>query len=177
MNQQTHLARYRQVTEFLNELTAKKGADYAGPDNPFQNFTLIEIITSGKISTSAGLLVRLTDKLQRFANLLSRPPQVVGEAIDDTLLDLAGYAILAYLWLNVAKNELAFPGAAPVVETPEEDLANAKEVADFNPPEASTNTEDDAYRLLAAKVENGETLTIIERVQLISLAKAKLGID
>jgi hypothetical protein len=178
MDQKTHLARYRQVTEFLNELTAKKGADYAGPDNPFQNFTLIEIITSGRVSTSAGLLVRMTDKLQRFANLLAKPPAVTDESIDDTLLDLAGYSILAYLWRNAANAELALPGVPhPVDETIQQDFDNDVEVAASYPMDASPNTAEDAYRELAEKVEKygPAALTPSENLLLKMIISAKLG--
>ena len=183
MDQKTHLARYRQVTEFLNELTAKKGADYAGPDNPFQNFTLIEIITSGRVSTSAGLLVRMTDKLQRFANLLAKPPAVTDESIDDTLLDLAGYSILAYLWRNAAKLELELPGVRPAEDeeptTEDENFNQEQEVAASYPQDASPNTAEDAYRELAEKVEKfgPAALTPSENLLLKMIISAKLGAE
>lgn len=182
MDQKTHLARYRQVTEFLNELTAKKGADYAGPDNPFQNFTLIEIITSGRVSTSAGLLVRMTDKLQRFANLLAKPPAVTDESIDDTLLDLAGYSILAYLWRNAGKSELPISvgttgGQAEESDQQEENFNQEQEVSASYPADASPNTAEDAYAELAEKVEKygPAALTPSENLLLKMLISAKLG--
>ena len=158
MDQNTYLERFRQVTDYMNDLTARKNADYAGPGNPFQNFNLIEIITSGRISTSAGILVRLTDKLQRFANLLAKPPAVVEEAIEDTLLDLAVYSIIEYLWLTSGKAELPLPGTTPVADadpTTAETFAQNAEVAESYPANASPNTAEDAYRELAEKVEIG----------------------
>jgi len=183
MDQNTYLERFRQVTEYMNGLTARKNADYAGPGNPFQNFNLIEIITSGRVSTSAGILVRLTDKLQRFANLLAKPPAVVGEAIEDTLLDLAVYAIIEYLWLTSTKTELPLPETTNDAETAaqqevtQQDFNNDVEAAQSYPTNASPNTAEDTYRELAGKVERGESLTFLERVQLVSLAKAKLGLE
>ena len=46
----------------------------------------------------SSLVIRLDDKLSRFKNLIkeSNTRQVSDEAIEDTLLDLAGYAILGY---------------------------------------------------------------------------------
>ena len=46
----------------------------------------------------SSLAIRLDDKLSRFKNLIkeSNTRQVSDEAIEDTLLDLAGYAILGY---------------------------------------------------------------------------------
>ena len=178
MDQQTYLERFKQVTQYMNDLTAKKNADYAGPGNPFQNFNLIEIITSGRVSTSAGILVRMTDKLQRFANLLAKPPAVVGEAIEDTLLDLAVYSIIEYLWLTSGKEELPLPGATteqdPIVE---QNFNNDVEVAESYPMGASPNTADDAYRELTEKVEKygAASLTPSENLLLKMLISAKLG--
>ena len=180
MDQNTYLERFRQVTEYMNGLTAKKNADYAGPGNPFQNFNLIEIITSGRVSTSAGILVRMTDKLQRFANLLAKPPAVVSEAIEDTLLDLAVYSIIEYLWLTSSKSELPLPGVTqPQDQITEENFNNDVEVAASYPMEASPNTAEDAYRELAEKVENqgAQSLTPSENLLLKMLISAKLGVE
>lgn len=187
MDQTTYLERFKQVTEYMTGLTKAKNSDYAGPGNPFQNFNLIEIITSGRVSTSAGILVRMTDKLQRFANLLAKPPAVVGEAIEDTLLDLAVYSIIEYLWLTSGKAELSLPGLdARVPEGPPEqdpqtvqDFANDVEVAASYPMDASANTADDAYQELAEKVEKygPASLTPSENLLLKMLISARLGAE
>lgn len=46
----------------------------------------------------SSLAIRLSDKLNRFSNLIKdgKNRQVLDEAIEDTLLDLAGYSILGY---------------------------------------------------------------------------------
>lgn len=41
------------------------------------------------------MLIRLNDKLNRLKTLLNNEKKVSDESISDTLLDLAGYAILA----------------------------------------------------------------------------------
>jgi hypothetical protein len=52
------------------------------------------------IPAHVGLLVRMTDKLARACRLAQgQVPQVEGEALKDTLLDLANYAVLAILAL------------------------------------------------------------------------------
>jgi hypothetical protein len=52
------------------------------------------------IPAHVGLLVRMTDKLARACRLAQgKVPQVEGEALQDTLLDLANYAVLAILAL------------------------------------------------------------------------------
>jgi hypothetical protein len=53
------------------------------------------------IPAHVGLLVRMTDKLARACKLAQgQAPQVEGEALEDSLLDLANYAILAVLVLK-----------------------------------------------------------------------------
>jgi hypothetical protein len=50
------------------------------------------------IPAHVGILVRMTDKLARACRLSQgQAPQVEGEALADTLLDLANYAVLAIL--------------------------------------------------------------------------------
>lgn len=43
---------------------------------------------------------RIGDKMNRFKSLLKRPNQVKDESINDTLLDMATYCIMTYMWLN-----------------------------------------------------------------------------
>ena len=47
------------------------------------------------ITPFGGLMVRLSDKIARLETLLGGEPDTVGESLDDTLDDIAGYAILA----------------------------------------------------------------------------------
>lgn len=57
------------------------------------------------IPAHVGILVRMTDKLARACTLAQgQPPQVEGEALQDTLLDLANYAVLAILALQEKAN-------------------------------------------------------------------------
>jgi hypothetical protein len=50
------------------------------------------------IPAHVGILVRMTDKLARACRLSQgQAPQVEGELLTDTLLDLANYAVLAVL--------------------------------------------------------------------------------
>lgn len=65
----------------LRETLLSKRADY-GTD-PIRDFGL------------TGILVRAGDKYHRLRNLMLNQQQPKHEAIDDTWLDLAGYAVLA----------------------------------------------------------------------------------
>ena len=45
----------------------------------------------------AGVLVRISDKALRLQNLEGQEALIVDENIDDTLMDIAGYALLGLL--------------------------------------------------------------------------------
>lgn len=55
-----------------------------------------------------GLLVskiRLSDKLNRFSNLIKNSAEVQDEKIEDTLIDLANYTVMTLTWLERKKND------------------------------------------------------------------------
>ena len=76
-----------------------KCADYAGDEDPFHNFRMVEHL--GLCSVEIGILVRMTDKVSRICNLIAgdRENQVKDEKVEDTLRDLITYCaiLLAYL--------------------------------------------------------------------------------
>ena len=92
--------RLESYVEEMLEVARKKNADYANGGDPFQNFRLSEYM--GFCDTARGILVRLSDKLQRVANLLEKSADVDDERITDTCLDGANYFLLlrAYLEIN-----------------------------------------------------------------------------
>jgi len=58
------------------------------------------------VPTHVGLLVRMTDKLARACRLAQgKAPRVEGEALEDSLIDLANYAVLAILALKGDKDK------------------------------------------------------------------------
>ena len=73
---------------FLKELLEKKNRDY-GSNN---------LLTFGDL----GILVRLSDKLERLKNYVLREQtfEVSDETLEDTLYDIAGYAIM---WIVLGK--------------------------------------------------------------------------
>lgn len=82
--------------EILQKMAAihkAKNADYG------DSFSLAPALLG--ISAHLGLLVRMTDKLARACRLAQgHDRQVKDEALADTLLDLANYAVLAVLALE-----------------------------------------------------------------------------
>jgi hypothetical protein len=86
---------YLALLDAMKELHIKKNAGYAGADNPdaWANFRMSEAFD---VSAFKGCLVRMSDKYIRVTNLIKNPNnEQVGESIDDTLTDLAAYALIA----------------------------------------------------------------------------------
>jgi hypothetical protein len=85
-----NVARHRKIVMGLNELYAKKNADYG---DSFHETFLEEGMAMARI--------RLSDKLNRFKSLTrGNSQQVNDESIRDTLLDLANYAIMTVIELD-----------------------------------------------------------------------------
>ena len=86
---------FQEITRNMYELFKKKQADY-GPSNIGMGKDKIE--TDADVERSMiGLSVRMNDKIQRLLNLIldRRDPQ--NESIDDNLIDIANYAVMALL--------------------------------------------------------------------------------
>lgn len=79
------------ITQDLNQTYIEKNADYGDVFNKsLDNHGLTAAI------------VRMEDKMGRFSNLAGRPAsmQVSDESLEDTLLDLANYAIMTVMWMK-----------------------------------------------------------------------------
>ncbi len=82
------------------ETLERKNSDYAdSSDNPFRNFNMVE--NAGLCSTEKGIVVRMTDKLQRVINLVQKDEAAVkDETITDTLSDLRNYANILQVYIE-----------------------------------------------------------------------------
>lgn len=98
MTQSEYLDEFREEIRKMYDLTKAKNSDYAGAEDAFKNFKLIERL--GAATVEQGFVVRMSDKLQRIANLISRENMVADEKIEDTLLDNAIYSILFLIYLK-----------------------------------------------------------------------------
>lgn len=105
MSQADYLKAFAKLSEEELTLTEKKNSDYAGSSDAFLNFNLVESITSGKITAEMGMLVRLSDKFQRIANLLFRDAMVTDEKLEDTLMDNAVYSKILLIYLQEKKRQ------------------------------------------------------------------------
>lgn len=95
-----YLSVLRQIFEEGMELMEKKSADYAG-DNPFGNFTLSRMVG---VEPERAILVRITDKISRTANLLGKEAKVEDEKIEDTVLDMMNYSAILLAYLRYKRN-------------------------------------------------------------------------
>lgn len=77
------------IFEEMFSTYCKKNADYG---NSFEK----SIKKFGLVASA----VRLSDKLERFSNLISSDAQVKDESVEDTLLDMANYAAMTVLYLR-----------------------------------------------------------------------------
>jgi len=95
--------------EFLDELRSNqeqdleivkaKNQDYADGADPFQNFRMVE--DAGFISTEEGIVVRLSDKMQRIMNLVQADEAAVDdESLADTLSDARNYLNILQVYLE-----------------------------------------------------------------------------
>ena len=101
MTQEQFFKRIEECYKENVEISRRKNADYASNDNPFKNFELCEKL--GICSTEKGILVRMSDKLQRICNLIETENKVLDEKIDDTLADLSNYSTILRLWMEQKK--------------------------------------------------------------------------
>ena len=90
-NKKPSAVTHADVCKKLNDIYTKKNKDYGDSAND----------TFNKFGMTA-YLVRMSDKLNRLISL-NNSKEINYESIDDTLLDLANYSIMAYLSLKNKK--------------------------------------------------------------------------
>lgn len=96
--------------EYLTRMEATmlaKNADYSGQgDDPFANFTAVERL--GICAAETGFMTRMADKYCRIVTFVKKGVlQVKGETIEDTLLDLATYALLLAAFIKSRRDREA----------------------------------------------------------------------
>ena len=82
--------RFREIANDLGELYEKKNAAYGNSfGETYQKLGIISAVT------------RISDKYNRLCNLATNPNiDNLGESLEDTLKDLAAYAIMTLIELN-----------------------------------------------------------------------------
>lgn len=89
--------KFKEIVEGMLDLYQRKQSDYGD--------------SAGKTFDEWGLvsfLVRMEDKMNRVISLTKKKenPRVADEKIEDTLIDLANYSIMALIELDRVKSEL-----------------------------------------------------------------------
>ena len=82
--------RHAEICGELNAIYRRKNADYG--DSFGETFRKLGIISA---------VTRITDKVNRLQSLCVHPAQVQDESIRDTLYDLANYAIMTAIEMEV----------------------------------------------------------------------------
>ena len=86
---------FYKLLETMAQVHSDKNHDYAGEGDPLRNFKASERMG---IEPWVGVAVRMCDKFTRFENFIKqRELHVKDETIDDTLIDLANYALICIL--------------------------------------------------------------------------------
>ena len=91
------------IFDELKKLHESKDHDYAGAE-PLSNFKRCEQFG---IPAWKGCLIRLSDKWSRIVTLSSTENAVAGETIEDTLSDMAVYAVITLALLRGSKSKQA----------------------------------------------------------------------
>lgn len=97
MNKTQFKEEFKKTLNTMYSIMEKKNADYA-KESAFWNFELVEKLWITSIEK--GILVRMADKMSRISTIIDQEAQVKDEAIEDTLQDLANYAIILKIYLE-----------------------------------------------------------------------------
>jgi len=98
---------FYKLLDDLKELHSNKNHDYAGEDDPFKNLKLSEMMG---IKPWKGCLVRISDKFSRLCSFAKTEEyKVKDESVEDTLKDLAIYALICLILYREGKGEECSP--------------------------------------------------------------------
>lgn len=93
------------LLDTLRDLHIAKSAGYSGVDNDDAWANFRQAHNFG-VSPFLGCLIRMSDKFIRVQNLAKNPANdQVNEAIEDTLLDLASYALISICLFQEKKDD------------------------------------------------------------------------
>ena len=86
---------FEDIQSEMFDLFLRKQADY-GPTNIGMGSEVVDTDDKAKRSL-IGLSVRLNDKVQRLLNLTLNNKEPNNESLEDTLIDIANYAVMALI--------------------------------------------------------------------------------
>ena len=89
----TILEKHKELCDRIHDTCVKKNHDYGNSASElYEKFGLISYV------------VRMNDKMNRINSLLNKDVEVKDEKIEDTLLDLANYCLLAVSDMELHRN-------------------------------------------------------------------------
>ena len=102
MTQDELLAAIQSLVSGRLDILRRKQHDYAQGDDAFSNFRTVAAVAG--VSVQQCFVVWLATKVVRLGQLISNGKDPQNESIRDTLIDIANYAELFYVWLGAEKN-------------------------------------------------------------------------
>ena len=85
------MSTFTQVLDEIRAMHDRKQADYGSDDDPFANIRASELFG---MPAWLGAIIRASDKISRI-QAFSRKGKLANEIVEDSLLDLAVYAVIA----------------------------------------------------------------------------------
>lgn len=90
----TSAQQFKDIAKGMIETYVRKNHDYGNSfDKSLDKFGLVASV------------VRIGDKMNRIESLVQKEARVQDESIKDTLLDMANYAIMTVMWMNLHKDK------------------------------------------------------------------------
>lgn len=87
---------YLKLLDEMKELHCRKAADYGRGEDPFAN---VRAAVDFGIPAWVGVVIRANDKMHRIKSFLQNG-ELKNESLDDSLLDLAAYSLIALVLLR-----------------------------------------------------------------------------
>lgn len=91
---------FYELLKVMAEIHSRKNGNYAKASDALSNFRLSNELG---IDPFKGCLIRMSDKWSRICQLSKGVPDLVGESLEDTLIDLANYSIISILLFRETK--------------------------------------------------------------------------
>lgn len=96
MNKNQFLEHIDELYKAGLHIIEKKNADYAGDEDPFTNFRLVEM---AGLTVEEGILTRTLDKMARLCNVMQKPhAEVSDETVEDTIVDMINYLAILHAY-------------------------------------------------------------------------------
>ena len=81
-----------------------KNHDYTRVDDAFANFRISETYVGTPVEH--GIMIRMSDKMARIGNLLTKKAQVKDESLEDAMTDLSNYSLILRAYLEDKRGQI-----------------------------------------------------------------------